>query len=155
MIGMIDGINRIAPQNKRQFVIEFALDFHNGELKELPSSPAALAKRFGVEINLVVQTDAARRLENWGDRRLTEIGQRDGKDTVRNAVSRIIKTMERYQDDPIAARWRWYIGSAWASLIAAPNFNAVRGWTAEAGEVAYFEEVMLPFFRRRLFALTS
>jgi hypothetical protein len=116
----------------------FAIYFHRQERITLPTDPLQEKRRLGLTPGVLERLQRGWQLQQWGPR------ETPNRDIIGGQVDRIRKKIARIVDDPTAARWRYYMGLAWASLLRAPNLRVIEAAIHEAGEGVYFQTVMLP-----------
>jgi hypothetical protein len=139
VIGLVDGLRVSSPDIKFEHAVMFSIYFHRQDQIALPAAPLQSVRRLGLSARVQGQLRQGWRLQQWG------AGDRPNRDVIGGQVDRIRKKMARFTNDSAAARWRHYMTLAWASLLSAPNIGLIEATIREAGELAYFKRMMLPF----------
>jgi hypothetical protein len=136
VIAMVDAL--LATGVKFEHAAMFAIYVHHRDQIDLPGNPLHSARRLGLSAQVQEHLRKGWRLQQWGP------AVQPNRD-IGGQVDRIRKKRQRFAAGIIAARWRYYMALAWASLLNAPSLDLVEAGTREAGELRYFETVMLPF----------
>jgi hypothetical protein len=139
VIGMIDGLMLTNSGIKFEHAAMMSIYFHRQERITLPVNPLRSARRLNLRARVQRQLRQGWQLQQWGPKSWLN------RDTIGNQVDRIRKKRARFARDPAAARWRYFMALAWASLLRAPNIGLIEAAAREAGELTYLETTMLPF----------
>jgi hypothetical protein len=140
VIGLVDGLRISSPDTKFEYAAMFSIYFHRRDRIALHANPLQSARRLGLSARVQEQLRRGWQLHQWGP-----VHRLNQNDLIGGQVDRIRKKMARFANDPAAARWRYYMALAWASLLSSPNVGIIEAAAREAGELAYFQTVMLPF----------
>lgn len=138
VIAMIDALLG-CPDIRFEHAAMLSIYFHQREQIALPANPLQAPRRLALSPAVQERLQQRWHLQQWGPQ------QKPNRDLIGGQVDRIRKKMARIVGDPTAARWRYYMAMAWASLLRAPNLGVIEAAIHEAGEDTYFQTVMLPF----------
>ena len=146
LIALTDALLVSNPDMKFEHAAMFAIYFHQRERIKSPAlrtgrrlDPLETSKRLGLSAAVQKLLKEGWILQQWGPK------VRPNRDVIGGQVDRLRKKAARIADDPAAARWRYFMGLAWACLLSRPSVRIIETATREAGEFEYFRTIMLPF----------
>jgi hypothetical protein len=139
LIALTDALLISNPNMKFEHAAMFAIYFHRRERVGSPTDPLQTARRLGLSAAVQKLLREGWFLQQWGP------ADRANRDVIGSRVDRLRKKAARIADDPAAKRWRFYMSMAWVSLLSKPSVGVIEAAIKQAGEVEYFQTVMLPF----------